>query len=403
MNIIISGGWGYGNLGDDAILLSTLQNVYNNIPNANITILSSNIQETAAVVCQQFDKIQFAESFHSLLFGNVHLTATRIYEKVLLGKIINRVLKTIHNKNSIAIAKYLRQKSDKAIEYINNISDVKDTFQQCDLFIMSGGGYLNDWLTMCVSKYIETLYAKKYDVPIVLVGQTVGPFKQKYTRNCVKDIIALSSQTYFRDKDSYHDFVKDYPHFKDIEPMPDIALSEKIPIAKKKQITVIPFTNTVIKNRRILLQNLIYIQKQTGYTIVITVSQLWADQIAMARFLYHYLLNNGVDVIIKIPQNVVELQKILGQSQLVISENLHGLILAWRSGSRIICLNKKRKFVTFMQQINAEEHLIELSNMESEDCFYKLYQTFNNCDEISKNISNKIKNIFGQIFANYAR
>ena len=85
-----------------------------------------------------------------------------------------------------------------------------------------------------------------------------------------------------------------------------------------------------------------------------------------------------MDVVLQIPQNTLELQKILGESKLVISQNLHGLILAYRAGVSVICLNKQRKFITFMEQIGASDCIILPNEISSEDCLLKLYQMAEN-------------------------
>ena len=50
MKIILSGGWGYGNLGDDAILYSSIKLLRDKFPDSTIVVLSYNIPETESII-----------------------------------------------------------------------------------------------------------------------------------------------------------------------------------------------------------------------------------------------------------------------------------------------------------------------------------------------------------------
>ena len=50
MHILISGGWGYRNLGDDAILVSSINLIQNCYPEAQISVLSYSKEETEKIL-----------------------------------------------------------------------------------------------------------------------------------------------------------------------------------------------------------------------------------------------------------------------------------------------------------------------------------------------------------------
>lgn len=376
MKIVLSGGWGYGNLGDDAILLETLKNIYLIYPNAEICILSANIHETYFNIKEQFPNVNVHDSFHTMLFGNVHKSMYKPVHNRISDDLIFRIYSKFWNIQEKRLSKYVFTHTDEILDYLDrmHVFKNKDIFQGCNMYIMSGGGYLNSWYSMGVAKYIETLYAKKYNIPIMLVGQTVGPFKDQFSKKYVSQILKLSSKTVFRDNDSYTDFSSEIDSFSMAKAMPDIALSDGYHFERKNQIVFIPFKLDILENIDIISKNLEKLSKMEGMQIILTVSQLWNTPIMLIYRLYNLLKSRNLDVIIQVPQNTAELQKILGESKCVISQNLHGLILAYRASTSIICLNKQRKFVSFMEQVESSDCIVLPNEILSDDCFVKLYK-----------------------------
>lgn len=396
MKIVLSGGWGYGNLGDDAILLATLKNIYLVHPNAEICILSTNIHETYFNIKEQFPNVNVQDSFHTMLFGNVH----EVMYKPVHNRIFDDLIFKIHSKfgdiQKKRLSKYIFTHADDILDYLDRmyVFKDKDIFQDCNMYIMSGGGYLNSWYSMGVAKYIEVLYANKYNIPIILVGQTVGPFKDQFSKNYVSKIIKLSSKTVFRDKESYADFSSEIGSFSMAKAMPDIALSDGHYFERKNQIVFIPFKSDILENIDIISRNLGKLSKMEGMQIILTVSQLWNTPLMLVHRLYNLLKSRNLDVIIQVPQSIAELQKILGESKCVISQNLHGLILAYRAGASIICLNKQRKFVSFMEQIEALNCIVLPNEILSDDCFIRLYEIARQKKKDIKPFKREIHQIF---------
>lgn len=380
MKIVLSGGWGYGNLGDDAILLATLKNIYLIHPNAEVCILSANMHETCFNIKEQFPSANIQDSFHAMLFGNVHELMYRPVHYCASDNYIFKAYSKFWNYQEKQLSKKVFKHTIKTLDYLDSMYGFKckRIFQDCDIYIMSGGGYLNSWYSMGVSKYIEVLYATKYNIPVILVGQTVGPFNDQFSKNYVFQIVNLSSHVFFRDKESYSDFSSEISSFSIAKAMPDIALSDEYSFKKKNQITFIPFQSDILENIDIISRNLQELSEVYNMRIILTVSQLWYTPLMLIRNLYNLLKSRNLDVVLQIPQNTLELQKILGESKLVISQNLHGLILAYRAGVSVICLNKQRKFITFMEQIGASDCIILPNEISSEDCLLKLYQMAEN-------------------------
>ena len=99
------------------------------------------------------------------------------------------------------------------------------------------------------------------------------------------------------------------------EVIPDLALSEEFDFHRKNQITIVPFKNNAIQNANALVSNIKGIVSQLDKCkVVVTVSQLWYGPINLAVFIYSLLISNNIIAELVIPKNVIELQKILGES-----------------------------------------------------------------------------------------
>lgn len=73
--IILSGGWGYGNLGDDAILQSSVKMLRHRFGDKPIVILSFDVEESKEVVPKS-ESISYMPSLHGELFGKRESKAT---------------------------------------------------------------------------------------------------------------------------------------------------------------------------------------------------------------------------------------------------------------------------------------------------------------------------------------
>ncbi len=396
MRILLSGGWGYGNLGDDAILIATLKNIYAIQPTAEVCILSANPHETYFNIRHLFPDANIRHSFHPILFGNVHRVMYQQIAYTFIDKVLRRVHRDFLKKQGEILSKNIFKNAEHTLTYIDglNNSEYKNLFQNCNIYFMSGGGYFNDWMPMGVSKYIEVLYAHKYNVPVSIIGQTIGPFECSLSKEYVRRTIKLSSYVYFRDKGSYSDFASEFSDFRNAKAMPDIALSDEYHFSKKRMLTFIPFLHNIKENIDIIAQNIIEISLRYNLQVNLTTSQLWVGPIKLVQELYDKLKSSNIYVQINIPENENCLQTILGASELVISQNLHGLIMAYRAGTPIICLNNRRKFLTFMEQINSSDCIISPDNIKSKDCFSSLYEIARQKERNVNDFKREIHDIF---------
>ena len=66
--MILSGGWSYGNLGDEAILMASVKLLHQLFPDYIIVTLLYKKNETVKYL-KEFNYVQTEKSLHSLMYG----------------------------------------------------------------------------------------------------------------------------------------------------------------------------------------------------------------------------------------------------------------------------------------------------------------------------------------------
>ena len=396
MNIILSGGWGYRNLGDDAILIATLKLLKQKYPTSNITILTYNTEETKAITAQ-FTHISVKPSIHAIIDPPSPFKSLQSKQSQI---IFNRIKKKIEYyqkeyKSKKLIQKILHSPLITIKRYQKELAEYLHLCKNANLYIMAGGGYINDWNYSIATKYLEVFIAKQYKIKCYAIGQTIGPFHKHYTQDLAQKLFSNIDFMFFRDIESIQDIKKMGLTCVE-EVVPDLALFESFNPLKKQQIVFIPFLNDIELNIEKIGANLKEITKESNCEIVITVSQLWENQCQTALSIFFYLQKINLNPQLLIPKNVFELQDIISQSQYVISQNLHGLILAYRSNCTVISLNSRRKFKSFMAAINASHRIIEPKQIKNKE----LYNIFKEClqnKQVTNDFATQIVNNINKI------
>ena len=370
--IILSGGWGYGNLGDDALLEASVSMIRKRFPDHPVVVLSYDVLSSKEIVPESAS-LSYSPSLHKVLF------ADKADDSVAAAySFIGRLKILISETKSRHMAQSRSRKLTKAVlaspqgfaeEVSSKVSPFTDLCQDAFLYVMSGGGYLNSWGEMLVSKYVEMHVAKQYGLKCIMVGQTIGPWQSKESDSLGKLICSMADGAFFRDTDSIADFRRWGLKCKG-NAVPDLALLNKVtPNRKLRKVAFIPFglhTTLVIDN---IATNLMKISQANGYDIVITASQLWKGSIQMCTDYFIRLKKLHANVQLAIPCDVNELQDILTESAMCISGNLHGLILAYRASTPIISINDGRKFKSFMKLIGQEQALIPSREADKDNIF----------------------------------
>lgn len=397
--IILSGGWGYKNLGDDALLIASIKLIRKFYPIHKIYVLTFDTLSGINLL-HEFHNIEIIESTYNNLFGDkyieLHKDTSGLLEHIQ-DSLHQRIEKRKKKKDENELLERILNHPDEFIQkQSDNLEKFRDICEKSNMYIMSGGGYINDWVEMLVSKYCEVMIAKSKNLECIMMGQTIGQFNNANTELLTCRMFANIDRAFFRDDESIKD-INRWGYNSNQYSVPDIALYENITCKEKdNQIVYIPFEGVNTNNLKNICQNLVSIAGAESSSIILTVSQQWYNQIHISTLMFDMISKSYGKVKIIIPEDVFELQNILQKSKLCISNNLHGLILAYRAGTPIVCLNNKRKFKTFMKLIDAENLLLPIGDIQNNELKDKATEskslTFK-CDMLSEQILDNVKKI----------
>lgn len=374
MKILLSGGWGYGNLGDDAILYSSIILLKEKYPDCTITVLSYNIQETELIV-GEFNNITLTDSLHTKLYGLKYkefAVGRNLIDEVFQQFSVKYKLNKEKRKNNKKSGSFLKNYEKYLNENQESVEYFKRLCRGADMYVMSGGGYLTTWAEMHISKFCEIDIAKKCNLKTYVIGQTISPLSYN-SRTIIEIILKRSDGAFFRDTQSIQDANTMNIHcYNNV--VPDLVLSNNYnPSPKENYIVLIPFTYDLLSNKGKIIENIVKINKEAKSDVYIAVSQQWPNPIKIGLNFYFSLKENGINAKMIIPKNFWELLDIVASAQMVFSQNLHGLILSYCSHTPVVSLNKKRKFVSFMEMIGKSDNMFSPQDV-TEDCLYNCFK-----------------------------
>lgn len=156
--IYLSGGWGYGNKGDNAILEAMLCTIKSRLPEYSVLVTSHSTSE--------------------------------IKENHGVDSIVS-VHKLVGKRNPLAILRWIAiiiwRVSGHRIMLSSSLNKQIKEIRSSEVFIMGGGGYFNDaWPDMLRARCLELEMAESVDTPIFLYGQTIGPFSTETIDSVLK-------------------------------------------------------------------------------------------------------------------------------------------------------------------------------------------------------------------------
>ena len=388
--IILSGGWSYGNLGDEAILMSSIKLLHQRYPDYVIVVLLYKKNETVKYL-KMLNYVQIEQSLHSYMYGVKENKMS--FGESFIGELRKPIERRINNRlGAIKDKNKLKKILKSPTDYYKRYTDAKEYFiglcKEAEIYVMSGGGYINNWSEMITSKYLEVLIAKDNNLRTYMIGQTVGPFNI-YAKQMYSLLLDKIDGCFFRDAESIKD-THSLNHACLADVIPDLALGEETLYIKGNYIAFVPFLTDLNQHMDDIIENMRAIVADSGYKILITVSQQWPWCMQIATSFYVAIKAKGMDVKFVVPEDYKDLEHILSSAQFVFSQNLHALILAYRGHTPVVSLNNRRKFISFMKLIGHEENLITPSKITRNnlyDCFcHRANFDFDNCKKIQEQI-----------------
>ena len=169
MKIVLSGGWSYGNIGDEAIARCTIYLLKNFFPRNNLTIYS-------------YDPQNFYYHHEMKSLESVHKKVDRCGLNTLSG-----------------IEEVLREPKAFLLD------EFSDSLDESTLFVMAGGGYFNDrWKRQFIARILEIEIAKRKEAKIAIIGQSIGPITSAVNRRYFKTAMNACDYINVRDKDTFN-------------------------------------------------------------------------------------------------------------------------------------------------------------------------------------------------------
>ena len=174
--ILILGGYGYGNTGDEAQLNESIKLMNNNFKDYKIIVLTPNIEYTKkSHNIENADLAPREAFFNSGSPDTIYWIKNKKEEKLMIKR-----MKKIYTL--ALLKKYFRVKiKDEKIERL--ISLIKDA----DLVYYCGGGYLTGMtLSRLFDGCLFISICKLFKIPVVLSGQTIGLFRNNFDKRISK-------------------------------------------------------------------------------------------------------------------------------------------------------------------------------------------------------------------------
>ena len=188
-NILILGGYGYGNTGDEAQLNETLNIIKKYFYGYNIIVLTPNLEYTKNTHDCNVDYAPREAFFNSQSDPNTIYWIKNADEEEKM----KQQMKSIYFQSCIKKYLHLRIKNKK-------IDHLIDLLKSASLVYYCGGGYLTgDTLSRLFDGCLFISLCKLFKVPVVLSGQTIGLFRNDFDRKISKRAFSYTKLITLRD------------------------------------------------------------------------------------------------------------------------------------------------------------------------------------------------------------
>ena len=333
--IVVSGGWSYGNLGDDAILDATARLLWRHLPEAEVVWLAYDEQFARDSALVPPDGVRaslhrFAD--HGWSFWMLQ-TMWRSAGYALWPSFVQWVYGKLFRRAQIRRS----MKRDR-------VADPSDVFKGADLYIMSGGGYFNRWPSKFDACIRELDLAHENGCRVMLIGQSVGPFSEEQKAR-LKAALRPTDVLCVRDEESAAELAA--LGFK-AKVAPDLARGFPKQVSDiSGLLTIVP--GSLAEGMDVLLADQLaaFLAGRDYRLRIVQTCTVWSDVLS-ARALQRLLKERGFAAEVVLPRTYHELCAAVEGSELVVSRRMHAMIIGWRCGSDVFALKLSRKLVGFL-------------------------------------------------------
>jgi polysaccharide pyruvyl transferase WcaK-like protein/coenzyme F420-reducing hydrogenase beta subunit len=188
LKVLIAGGYGYGNVGDEAQLAANLQYWKKASPNCRLTVLTPNCEYTQNLHAPILVELAPRRALFGL-GGLQYFGSKRVFKVAFFWIAAISLLNACLIRAGLPIF-------GLTIAQLRLIGELKDS----DVLFLSGGGYLTGMtLTRLWDNMLLIRLAHALNVPVILSGQTIGVFKDPISRILAKWGLKKAQMIYLRD------------------------------------------------------------------------------------------------------------------------------------------------------------------------------------------------------------
>lgn len=380
--IYLSGGWGYGNRGDNAILMATLNSFRDQLPNAEVNISSYSSAELA-----ESQGLESGPSVHRLLS-----------QGSLLRQLYYR-------------ARYrLWVRSGKRFPLPTDLQREFDKIKGADIVVLAGGGYFNDnWTTMERAQYATIRMAHRAGTPVVIYGQTLGPFSDKTINGRLREHLKLVTKVVCRDAQSVSNAKKagvpdsklklsaDEASLLPMSPSEMEGVEEGVPVVGLMVQYFRPHEHeggrsptgslTAESYFPTLVSALSNFAGQRAVRFRLIPSTIW-DEVPMSK-LATLMDEQGIDFdMVKNPV-ASEYVEACQNTYFMLSTNMHPVIIAATNNRPSVALSYNFKLDYYMGSIGLGKFVNRIDDFSASHLAAQLVDVYDNCDEYGTVVETK--------------
>ena len=337
--IVISGYYGFGNAGDEAMLAAIIENLHDEDPNIKITVISGNPEDTKN----------------------------------------NHKVNAVYRLNYPSIIKKLKRSS----------------------LLISGGGSLLQDITSnrSIYYYLSIMaLAKNYDVPVMLYAQGIGPVKGTMARKAAKYVTNKADLITVRDEGSFEELkalgVSKPPIYVTADPVLSMNKADKKIGSSILSNHNISSSDNIIgvsvrewqnlnNYKKVFAETCDFLINELDVKIVFLPMQIPEDFHASQKIID---MMNEKDSVIVLNERytTTELLSIVGNCDLLIGIRLHALIFATIMQIPVLGVSYDPKIDSFLETIE-ESNVLNLKALTTKDLITQVLYLWKNRNVITLN------------------
>jgi len=181
--VLITGGFGYDDIGDEAMPMAVVRNLRERLPDLEIIMLSPNVANTEAV-----HRERSISDLSGYMYGwssPVGTLIQRVLSKALPSTRISSARSALRFSSFLACTVLAR--AGMKVPMQRDALAVLGAIRGADVLFNVGGGNINSVIrTELYQKSLLHLAARLSGVPSILSGQTIGPFERYWHKLLVR-------------------------------------------------------------------------------------------------------------------------------------------------------------------------------------------------------------------------